>query len=331
MLFGERARAHDPEFELDAGNATAVAEICRRVDGLPLAIELAAARCDLLSPHEIAERLDASFAALARGPRDAPARQRSLRATLDWSHDLLTSRERACFSSFAVFAGGATIAAAEAITGADLETLDRLVAKNLLVRSEHAHQRTRLRMLETVRAYAGERFASAADRRTIEERHFHYYRALADRHGTDRALWSGERKQHLVELDADIDNSDAAVRWALETHNPEYALAIVAAHGRYWHVRNRYAHAAHWIEQALNLPGSDRYPTLRVRALCALVWALWPLGRAADQPAAIAAAKTIAREPRRPAASLPGAAATRRTRDRRIRSPAQRPGRGTCR
>src|SRR5215207_1363973 len=128
-LFCERARAHDPEFELGDGNAGAVARICRRLDGLPLAIELAAARCGLLSPAEIAGRLDTTLGALGAGARDAPARQRTLWATIDWSHELLGDEEKACFARFAVFVGGASVDAAEAITGAGLETLEFLVAK----------------------------------------------------------------------------------------------------------------------------------------------------------------------------------------------------------
>jgi predicted ATPase/DNA-binding SARP family transcriptional activator len=160
VLFCERARSHDPDFDLVDSNAAAVAEICRRVDGLPLAIELAAARCGLLSAAEIAERLDQALGALGAGARDAPARQQTLRATIDWSHDLLSDAEKACFARFAVFVGGATVEAAETITAADLETLEGLVAKSLLVRRQHAHAPTRLVMLETVRAYAAERRAS---------------------------------------------------------------------------------------------------------------------------------------------------------------------------
>ena len=155
-----RARA-SPRSRLSTcadANADAVAEICRRVDGLPLAIELAAARCGVLSPAEIAERLDAALGALGTGARDAPTRQRTLRATIDWSHDLLSEAEKHCFARFAVFAGGATVEAAEAITNACLDTLDGLIAKNLLVLRRDAHARSRLGMLETIRAYATERF-----------------------------------------------------------------------------------------------------------------------------------------------------------------------------
>ena len=133
-LFCERARAHDPDFDSGGDSMDAIAEICRRVDGLPLAIELAAARCGLLSPAEIATRLHGALDGLGAGPRDAPARQQTLRATIDWSHNLLSDDEKACFARFAVFAGGATVEAAETITGAGIDTLDRLVAKSLLVR-----------------------------------------------------------------------------------------------------------------------------------------------------------------------------------------------------
>ena len=134
-LFCERARAHDPTFDLEEGSAGPVVEICRRLDGLPLALELAAARCELLSASEIAERLDDAF---GPGPRDAPARQQTLRATIDWSHDLLDDDERACFARFAVFSGGATLEAAETVTGVSIVTLDRLVAKSLLVAAASA-------------------------------------------------------------------------------------------------------------------------------------------------------------------------------------------------
>src|SRR4051794_33954112 len=151
VLFCARARARDPAFVLDDSNASGVAEICRRVDGLPLAIELAAARCGLLSPGEIARRLDDALGALGVGARDVPVRQQTLRATIDWSHDLLSEVEKRCFARFAVFAGGATVEAAEAITASGLDTLDGLVAKSLLTRRQHAQAPSRLRMLETIR------------------------------------------------------------------------------------------------------------------------------------------------------------------------------------
>ena len=294
-LFAQRARAHDPEFELSDGNDAAVAEICRRVDGLPLAIELAAARCELLSPAEIAERLETALGALGAGARDAPARQQTLRATIDWSHELLTGDEQACFARFAVFGGGATVKAAEAITGADLDTLDRLVAKSLLVRRRQPDGHTRLTMLETIRAYAGERFAAAPDADAVGERHYRHFLALAQRHGSEQALWGTSRKEHLSTLDADFDNLHVALGWAVRQATAESALAMCAALGTYWLSRDRYAEAVDWIDRALDLPGADTHSAPRVRALCFKAWALWPLGRGSEQPAVMAEAETSAR------------------------------------
>jgi predicted ATPase/DNA-binding SARP family transcriptional activator len=294
-LFCERARAHDPGFDLGAGNADAVAEICRRVDGLPLAIELAAARCGLLSATEIADRLEAALGAPGGGARDAPARQQTLGATIDWSHDLLSDDEKTCFARFAVFAGGATVEAAETITAGGLDTLDGLVNKSLLVRRRHALAPTRLGMLETIRAYSGERFAAAVDAETVREDHYRYYLALARRHGTERMLFGSGAGEHLARLDAEIDNLHAALGWALAQPGAERALAMAAALGRYWFMRNRYADAVDWIDKALSLPGADAHPAEQVRALCTKSRCLWQMGRGAEQTAIVDAAESIAR------------------------------------
>jgi predicted ATPase/class 3 adenylate cyclase len=292
-LFDERAHAHDPGFEADETTADAVAEICRRVDGLPLAIELAAARCALLSPAEIAQRLDA---ALGAGPRDAPARQRTLRATIDWSHDLLDEDEKRCFARFAVFSGGATVEAAEAITGGELDTLDRLVAKSLLVRRARPDEPTRLLMLETVRAYAGERFAAQPDAEEVRERHHAHYLALTERHGTRQAVRGANRKEHLARLIAESDNLHAALRWAIDEARARDALAMVSALGWYWLMRDQYADAVQWIEQTLALPRAEAYPALRARARSIHGLCLRPLGRSGDEIAVLAEAEAVARQ-----------------------------------
>ena len=294
-LFCERARAHDPGFELDAVNADAVAEICRRVDGLPLAIELAAARCALLAPAEIADRLHGALGALGAGPRDAPARQHTLRATIGWSHALLNTDEQACFARFAVFAGGAPVEAAEAITDAGIDTLDRLVAKSLLERRRPAPGLTRLRMLETIREYAGERFATIPDREAVRERHYRHFLAQAQAHGRVRVLCGPSRQEHLARLDAETDNLRSALQWALEQDDAGPALELCAALGDYWSMRARAADAVGWIERALSKPGADRARALRVGVLQAKSWALWPLGRQADLPGVMAEAEAIAR------------------------------------
>jgi predicted ATPase/DNA-binding SARP family transcriptional activator len=295
-LFTERARARDPRFRLSDGSASAVAEICRRLDGLPLAIELAAARCALLSPIEIAERLDAALGALGTGPRDVHARQQTLRATIDWSHNLLNDAEKQCFACFAVFAGGVTVAAAETITGAGLDTLERLVAKSLLVRRQPAQASTRLAMLETIRAYAAERLAADPDCESVRERHYSYFLVFAQRHGSDRALLSAGGNVHLAALDGEIDNLHEALRWAGGQASAEPALAMCVALCRYWQRRSRYADAVDWIDRALSLPGADKHVALRVRALGYKLWYLRWAERGADEPAVAAQLETIARQ-----------------------------------
>ena len=310
-LFVERARARDPAFDLSDGNAAAVAEICRRVDGLPLAIELAAARCGLLSPAEIAERLDVALGAPGAAVRDAPARHHTLRTTVDWSYQLLSDGEKACFARFSVFAGGATIEAAQAITGADLDTLDHLVAKSLLVRRRQAHT-TRLQMLETIRAYAAERFAAADDRAAVRERHYRYFLGVAERHGSDRLLFGVRGKEHLSSLDKEAHNFDAALRWAVGRPDAGPALAMVAALGWYWDLRERYAaDAVDWIDRALALSGVEDHPAEHARALLAKPFlrrgegrrdrprrprsgALQLRGRTAEGPAILAEARAVA-------------------------------------
>ena len=294
-LFVERARAHDPGFEISDGTAAAVAEICRRVDGLPLAIELAAARCGLLSPAEIADRLDDALGALGTAPRDAPARQQTLRATIDWSHALLTEDEKACFARFAVFAGGATIQAAETITGADIDTLDRLVAKSLLVRGRQPDGSTRLGMLETIREYAAEEFATLADRESVRKRHHLWFLAVAQEHGIDKAIFGPDRDEHLRRLDRELENLDAAFAWALEQDAALSALELAAALAEYWLARNRFADVVAFIDQALSKPGAEGALELRIRLLCRKSGAMWPLGRKPEQPAIMAEATALAR------------------------------------
>ena len=294
-LFCARARVRDPEFDLDDANAPPVAEICRRVDGLPLAIELAAARCGLLSPDEIAQRLQDALGALGSGARDAPARQHTLRATIDWSHQLLSDAERQCFARFAVFAGGATVDAAETITRAGLDTLADLAAKSLLVVRHDADTPSRLGMLETIRAYATERFASTADEQAVRERHYLHYLALAHRHGSERALWAASGKDDRMQLDAEIDNLHAALGWAIGRADAERALALAAALGCYWLTRNRYGDAVRWIDQALKLPGAGEHPALRVLALRTKSRCLWQMGRRAEQPTIVAEIEATAR------------------------------------
>jgi predicted ATPase len=294
-LFCERARAHDADFELSRDSAGPVAAICRRLDGLPLAIELAAARCALLSPSEMAARLEAALSALGSGPRDAPARQHTLQATLDWSHGLLDDDEQACFARLAVFAGGATVDAAEAIAGADLDTLDRLVAKSLLVRRRGRHGPTRLGMLETVRAYAGERFAALPDREAVGERHFAHYLSVARHHGIHSALDGPDTREHLACLDDELENFRAALRFAAERDAAERVLELSAALVDYWQRRDRSDEAVQWVLPALRKTENTADPALRARALGKVLWPLWDSKRTDELPALLTEAKTLAK------------------------------------
>ncbi len=300
-LFGERARAHDPAFAPEDDDAEHVAEICRRVDGLPLAIELAAARSALLSPGEIAARLDGALHAAAGGARDAPARQRTLWATIDWSHDLLDDDERACFARFAVFAGGATVDAAVAVLGADLDTLARLVAKSLLVRGSGADGSTRLLMLETVRDYASERLAALPGAEDVRARHYEHFLAEAELHATEPSLWGPDGQAHAAALDTESDNLGAALAWAVGRRDAGRALGLVAGLGLYWRSRNRFAEMVDWADRAMGLPGADDHPALRARALCSKARSLWPLGRTAEQTIVAEEAVAAARDAGDPA------------------------------
>jgi predicted ATPase/class 3 adenylate cyclase len=295
-LFCDRALGRVPDLVLDEGDATAVAQICRRLDGLPLAIELAAARSTLLSVGEIAERLDAAFGMLGSGPRDAPARHHTLRATVDWSYDLLDDVERRCFARLAVFAGGATVQAAEAIADADLETLDRLVAKSLLVRrGGRGDAPSRLAMLETIRAYATERLVESGEADAVRGRHYAFHLELARRHASEQALFGAGRAEHLTRLDEELDNLHEALRWASTRADAEQALALSVALAWYWLIRHRYEDAVAWIDRALSLSGTECHRALRVRAMCAKVPCLYPLGRADEQGAIMADAEKAAR------------------------------------
>jgi predicted ATPase/DNA-binding SARP family transcriptional activator len=233
-LFCERAAAADPGFILDAASAPAVAELCRRLDGLPLAIELAAARVRFLPPAEIAARLGDRFGLLAGGGRTVAARQRTLRATVDWSWELLEEREQLLFRRLAVFSGGWTVAAAEAVCAGDglaagevLEGLFALVDRSLVVAA--GGDPARFRMLETLRAYGAERLDEAGEAGTVAARHTAWFLDLAE----EAANHHSERRW-LRRLEADYDNLRAVLDRAVAGRNTETALRLAGALGWYW-------------------------------------------------------------------------------------------------
>ena len=247
-LFVERARATLPSFSLDPSNVGAVVEICRRLDGIPLALELAAARVNVLSPAEIAEGLSDRFRLLTGGRRTALPRQRTLQALVDWSWDLLDEADRRLLRRLAVFAGGWTLEAATRVTfeptdvatapvggAARLATLDglgRLVDRSLIAVDRAGA--TRYRMLETIRQYAADRLAESGETEALRDRHLDEYRRLA--RDAEPGLDGPDMPAWLARIDAEIDNVRLALEWALETR-PVTALEMCVALTRYWRAR----------------------------------------------------------------------------------------------
>jgi predicted ATPase len=242
-LFTERAHAAARGFELTAGNAAAVAEICRRLDGLPLAIELAAARVRVLSPEALASRLGQRFSLLTGGARDLPERQQTLRNTLDWSYGLLSAGEQALLARLGVFAGSFSLPAADAI-GADapgpdqagpvMDTLGALVDSNL-VQGQTAGGEARFSLLETIREYALDRLREGADWAQAHDRHAAYFRALAESAAADLA-GPGELAW-LDRLETEHDNLWAAMSWLID-HGPlDQAVYLIMVTWRFWWLR----------------------------------------------------------------------------------------------
>jgi predicted ATPase len=249
-LFTERAVALRPGFEPIGPEAEQVAEICHRLDGLPLAIELAAARLRAMSVGELAGRLDDRFRVLGAGARDAPARQRTLRAMIDWSWEPLPDPERMVLRRLAVHAGSATLDSAEAVVGdgvergSVLDLVTGLVDRSLLVLIDGG----RYRMLESVAVYARERLDEAGETASAVARHFRYFTELAEH--ADARLRGPEQQAWLARLDADSANLTLAVRRALDAEAAEDAVRLVAALGWYWYLRGRHAEASRLLTAA---------------------------------------------------------------------------------
>ncbi len=243
-LFVERASSVSSRFAASEDNAAAVDEICRRVDGIPLAIELAAARVGVLAPAQIAERLHDSLSVLAAARRTALTRQQTLTATLDWSHELLDASERRLFRRLGAFAGDFDLDAVEAVCDGDLDVLARLVDKSLIVVEEHDGS-SRYLLLDTVRHYAREKLGEAGERRELEARHRDYYVELAEALGV-AVEDPGPRARLALEADE--------MRWALRhalRSDPDVALRLAVALWRFWHDRGDRTEGARWLEDAL--------------------------------------------------------------------------------
>ena len=288
-LFVERAQSRDQAFELTAENAQSIASVCRRVDGLPLAVELAAARMAVLGPEQLDARLARALDALGSGPRDAPARQRTLRATLEWSHRLLSAPEAEAFARFAVFAGGATVETAEEVTCADVEVLEGLVEKNLLVRESG-----RLLMLETVRAYARELLERHDRDSEVRLRHCRHFISLAE--SARPQLRTHTETEWMRRLDAETENFRAGLDWALSEGHPTRAVQLASWLGKYWELRGAFEEGGRWLKAAIEAADHEVPVEDRARALRAEVVMLENQGSWYDVEGSWAASKSIASE-----------------------------------
>ncbi|WP_455712956.1 AfsR/SARP family transcriptional regulator [Streptomyces parvus] len=277
-LLAERGAAARPGFRTDADEATAAAcaEICRRLDGLPLAIELAAARLRMLTPRQIADRLDDRFRLLTNGSRTVLPRQQTLRAVVDWSWDLLDAAERAALRRLSVFAGGCSLAAAEEVCalpagpgGPAVDSLDvaallgSLVDKSLVVAAPGDDGEMRYRLLETVGEYAAERLAEAGEREAVERRHLVHFRELARITGP-RVRGSGQREAIAV-LQREYENLRTALRHAVTARDEHEALCIVLSMAWYWMLRDLRSDAGQWSASVTAL-GPDPFAAPGVRA-----------------------------------------------------------------
>jgi predicted ATPase/class 3 adenylate cyclase/Tfp pilus assembly protein PilF len=258
-LFVERARAVKPDFEVTNESAPAVAEICVRLDGLPLAIELAAARTKLLPPQALLSRLSNRLKLLKGGARNLPARQQTLRATIDWSYDLLDEDERNLFGRLSVFAGGSTLEAIEEICDPEeeldcLEVVGSLLEKSLLRQEEGPEGEPRFAMLETVHEYAREKLGKSRESEEVKQRHIEYFLALAEE--ANAQLRGPEAPKGLEHLEAEHDNMRAALSWAIgRQQKVELGLRLAGALWRFWSVRGHYSEGRRWLEEALAMDG----------------------------------------------------------------------------
>ncbi len=289
-LFVDRARAVRPGFTLTAGNAAAVAEICRRLEGLPLAIELAAARTRLLDPGALLGRLATSLDALGTGPVDLPERQRTLRATVEWSVGLLTGAERSLLETAAVFVDGWTVEAAAQVAGLDEDRaldLNEALARHSLVYLDPSGDGPRPRMLETIRAFVAERLAARPDVAEVQRRHAGYYRALAEQ--ADRPLRGAGQLEWCGRLDAEAGNLAAAVRWYLG-HDPGPLPHLFRVLWLFWFLRDHLGEARSWVSQLLPTVGS-----FDLQARVELAWTAAATGaEVGDDQAALAARERLA-------------------------------------
>ena len=275
-LFTERAAAVRTGFHVTAENAVAVAEVTARLDGLPLAIELAASRLNVLTPQALLARLTERLPLLTGGARDLPERQRTLRGTIEWSHELLKHEERRLFARLAVFAGGWTLESAEAVCGPSLgsdvlEGLSNLVDASLVRHAELVSGEPRFTMLETIREFAVEQLAASDEAPEFRRRHAEHFRDLAERYDPGFFFRIGgtgpEQSARGLHLDREYENIRAALGWAADGGDVATGLRIAGALSWYWQHRGHFADGRGWLERLLSAPQPATEPAVRIRAL----------------------------------------------------------------
>ncbi|GMQ86267.1 MAG: hypothetical protein BMS9Abin07_1840 [Acidimicrobiia bacterium] len=287
-LFAERAATAKPGFQVTPSNAADIAQICRRLDGMPLALELAAARVRVMSPEQISARLDDQFSLLTGGARTALPRQRTLQATIEWSYQLLDEDEQAVFQSLSVFVGGFAPEGAEQVAGSDQITgfavtdlVHRLVDKSLVVAGEEPDGSTRYRLLETIRQFAADELVKSGRATDVRRRHAQAFAALAIEQ--KQPLQTGE---HGVDvLTVEHDNIRAALRWSLDVGDVDTVTDIAATMARYWMLRGLSLEGKDWLLEVLDLIPDTDTPT-RASILRFLGWMLYLTGayaRARDE------------------------------------------------
>jgi predicted ATPase/class 3 adenylate cyclase len=276
-LFVERARAVRPDFSLAEDNTPAVVEICARLDGLPLAIELAAARIKLLPPQVLLDRLGNRLKILTGGARNLPERQRTLRNAIEWSYELLDEGEKMLFGRLGVFSSGATLEAMEAVCDAEgdlptdvFEGASSLLDKSLLRQEEGAGGEPRFVMLETIHEFANARLDGSGEAEAVRRAHAEYFLALAEE--AESMLWGAEDAAWLDRLDQEHDNMRAMLSWAISHEEGELALRVGGALWRFWYVEGYHGEGRRWLEAALSKDWGAAAAEARARALEGVGW-----------------------------------------------------------
>ncbi len=285
-LFVQRTQAVKSDFHLTEANAKIVAEICTRLDGLPLAIELAATRMRLLSPLQLLARLEQRLQLLTGGSRDLPARQQTLRSTIQWSHDLLNAEEQRLFRRLAIFVGGCSVEAMESVSQSinldmdegSMNVLDACISlldKQLIQQQEQSDGDSRLYMLETIREFALECLLTSGETDVAREAHAKYFQAFVEKSAPP--VFDAKEMEWFSKLDQDQDNLRAALNWFIKKQDAEMALSLSGNLVRFWVVRGYMDEARQWLEQALTMRENASMPAM-ANALSGAGWLATELG-----------------------------------------------------